>query len=53
MATDNQVTLVGNLTEDPEIRVTPSGATVASFRLAVTPRVRQGAHGEASGALVF
>jgi single-strand DNA-binding protein len=42
MAADNQVTLVGNLTEDPEVRVTPSGATVAGFRLAVTPRVRDG-----------
>jgi single-strand DNA-binding protein len=42
MASDNQVTLVGNLTEDPEVRVTPSGATVAGFRLAVTPRVREG-----------
>jgi single-strand DNA-binding protein len=42
MATDNQVMLVGNLTEDPELRFTPSGAAVASFRLAVTPRIRQG-----------
>jgi single-strand DNA-binding protein len=42
MAADNQVTLIGNLVEDPEVRTTPSGATVASFRLAVTPRVREG-----------
>jgi single-strand DNA-binding protein len=42
MATDNTVTLIGNLTEDPELRFTPSGAAVASFRLAVTPRVREG-----------
>jgi single-strand DNA-binding protein len=42
MATDNQVVLTGNLVEDPEVRVTPSGATVANFRLAVTPRVRDG-----------
>jgi single-strand DNA-binding protein len=42
MAVDNQVMLVGNLTEDPELRFTPSGAAVASFRLAVTPRIRQG-----------
>ena len=42
MATDNQVTLVGNLTDDPELRFTPSGAAVANFRLAVTPRVREG-----------
>lgn len=42
MPTDNQVMLVGNLTEDPELRFTPGGAAVASFRLAVTPRIRQG-----------
>ena len=34
------VTLVGNLTDDPEVRFTPQGTTVASFRLAVTPRVK-------------
>src|SRR5829696_926819 len=39
---DTQVTIVGNLAADPEVRSTPSGATVASFRLAVTPRVREG-----------
>ena len=42
MATDNTVTLVGNLTDDPELRFTPIGAAVANFRLAVTPRIRQG-----------
>jgi single-strand DNA-binding protein len=42
MATDNTVTLIGNLTDDPELRFTPSGAAVANLRLAVTPRVRQG-----------
>jgi single-strand DNA-binding protein len=42
VATDNQVTLVGNLTDDPELRFTPNGAAVANFRLAVTPRVREG-----------
>ena len=42
MATDNQVILVGNLTDDPELRFTPNGAAVANFRLAVTPRVREG-----------
>jgi single-strand DNA-binding protein len=36
------VALVGNLTDDPEVRFTPQGTTVASFRLAVTPRVREG-----------
>ncbi len=36
---DNQVTLVGNLTDDPELRFTPSGVAVAHFRLAVNQRV--------------
>ena len=34
------VALVGNLTDDPEVRFTPQGTAVASFRLAVTPRVK-------------
>ena len=42
MSTDNSVILVGNLTDDPELRFTPNGAAVANFRLAVTPRVREG-----------
>lgn len=42
MANDNQVVLIGNLTDDPELRFTPNGAAVANFRLAVTPRVRDG-----------
>jgi single-strand DNA-binding protein len=36
---DNQVTLSGNLTDDPELRFTPSGVAVANFRLAVDQRV--------------
>jgi single-strand DNA-binding protein len=36
---DNQVTLVGNLTDDPELRYTPNGVAVAHFRLAVDQRV--------------
>jgi single-strand DNA-binding protein len=39
---DTHVTLIGNLTDDPELRFTPNGAAVANFRLAVTPRVRDG-----------
>jgi single-strand DNA-binding protein len=35
---DNTVTLVGNVTRDPEIRYTPSGQTVATFGLAVNRR---------------
>ena len=42
MAIDNTVNLIGNLTDDPELRFTPNGAAVANFRLAVTPRIRQG-----------
>jgi single-strand DNA-binding protein len=36
---DNQVTLAGNLTDDPELRFTPNGAAVANFRLAVDQRI--------------
>ena len=39
---DTFVTVVGNLTGDPELRFTPGGHAVANFRLAVTPRVREG-----------
>ena len=38
MAGDTQITLVGNLTADPELRFTPSGAAVANFTVASTPR---------------
>ncbi len=38
-AGDVNVTIVGNLTADPELRFTPSGAAVVNFRLASTPRV--------------
>ena len=38
-AGDVVVTIVGNLTADPELRFTPSGAAVANFRVASTPRV--------------
>lgn len=40
MASENQVTLVGNLTADPELRFTPSGAAVANFTVAVNKRQR-------------
>lgn len=36
------VTLVGNITADPELRFTPSGAAVASFTVAVSKRVKDG-----------
>ncbi|HYZ46777.1 MAG TPA: single-stranded DNA-binding protein [Actinomycetota bacterium] len=38
MATNNVVTLVGNITDDPELRFTPSGAAVANFTVAVNRR---------------
>jgi len=37
-AGDVTVTVVGNLTDDPELRFTPSGAAVANFTVASTPR---------------
>ncbi|MDQ1706167.1 MAG: single-strand DNA-binding protein [Frankiaceae bacterium] len=37
-AGDTNITLVGNLVDDPELRFTPSGAAVAKFRVASTPR---------------
>ncbi|WP_028851834.1 single-stranded DNA-binding protein [Thermocrispum municipale] len=39
MAGDTIITVVGNLTADPELRFTPSGAAVANFTVASTPRV--------------
>jgi single-strand DNA-binding protein len=36
---DVTVTVVGNLTNDPELRFTPSGAAVANFTVASTPRI--------------
>ena len=38
MAGETVITVVGNLTGDPELRFTPSGAAVASFTVASTPR---------------
>ncbi|ABS05801.1 single-stranded DNA-binding protein [Kineococcus radiotolerans] len=38
MAGETVVTLIGNLTNDPELRFTPSGAAVANFTVASTPR---------------
>lgn len=39
MASENTVTLVGNITDDPELRFTPSGLPVANFTVAVNRRV--------------
>ncbi len=43
---DVTVTVIGNLTDDPELRFTPSGAAVAKFRIASTPRFMDRASGE-------
>ncbi|WFB08446.1 single-stranded DNA-binding protein [Streptomyces sp. LX-29] len=39
MAGETVITVVGNLVDDPELRFTPSGAAVAKFRVASTPRM--------------
>ncbi|WP_199736097.1 single-stranded DNA-binding protein [Micromonospora sp. HM5-17] len=46
MAGDTTITVIGNLTDDPELRFTPSGAAVAKFRVASTPRYMDRASGE-------
>lgn len=46
MAGDTTITVIGNLTDDPELRFTPSGAAVAKFRVASTPRFMDRASGE-------
>lgn len=38
MAGEPNITVIGNLVDDPELRFTPSGAAVANFRIASTPR---------------
>lgn len=46
MAGETTITVVGNLTGDPELRFTPNGAAVANFNIASTPRVFDRATGE-------
>jgi single-strand DNA-binding protein len=46
MAGETVITVVGNLTDDPELRFTPSGAAVAKFRVASTPRTLDRNSGE-------
>ena len=45
-AGDTQITIVGNLVDDPELRFTPAGQPVARFRVASTPRFRDNSTGE-------
>lgn len=37
----NKIILIGNLTKDPELRYTPQGTAVASFRIAVNSKIKQ------------
>ena len=46
MAGETTITVIGNLTNDPELRFTPSGAAVAKFRVASTPRTLDRQTGE-------
>ncbi|MBV7363154.1 single-stranded DNA-binding protein [Actinomycetaceae bacterium TAE3-ERU4] len=46
MAGETQLTVIGNLTADPELRFTPSGVAVASFTVASTPRTFDRQSGE-------
>ena len=46
MAGETVITLIGNLTADPELRFTPSGAPVANFTVASTPRTFDRQSGE-------
>jgi single-strand DNA-binding protein len=46
VAGDTTITVVGNLTADPELRFTPSGAAVANFTVASTPRIYDRQTGE-------
>src|SRR5260370_3772687 len=45
-AGDTQITIAGNVGDDPELRFTPAGQPVARFRVASTPRFRDNATGE-------
>ncbi len=45
-AGDTQITITGNLVDDPELRYTPTGQAVAKFRVASTPRFRDNSTGE-------
>ncbi len=46
MANETQITVVGNLTGDPELRYTPSGAALCRFTVASTPRTFDKTAGE-------
>jgi single-strand DNA-binding protein len=46
MAGDTQITIAGNLVDDPQLRYTPTGQAVANFRIASTPRWQDRTTGE-------
>lgn len=46
MAGDTQITVIGNLVDDPELKFTSTGVAVAKFRVASTPRFMDRASGE-------
>jgi len=46
MAGDTVITIIGNITQDPELRFTPNGAAVANFTVASTPRMYDRNSGE-------
>jgi single-strand DNA-binding protein len=51
MAGETVITVIGNLTADPELRFTQTGAAVANFTIASTPRVKKGDQWEDGEAL--
>jgi single-strand DNA-binding protein len=53
MASDNQITVVGNLTDDPELRYTANGAAVANFTVAHSTRIRDAAGNWTDGETSF
>ena len=53
MASDNQITIVGNLTDDPELRYTANGAAVANFTVAHSTRIKDAAGNWADGETSF
>jgi single-strand DNA-binding protein len=53
MAGETVITVVGNLTDDPELRFTPSGAAVANFRVAYSTRIRDAAGNWTDGETSF
>jgi single-strand DNA-binding protein len=53
MRNDTPLTLIGNLTEDPELRYTGNGIPVARFTVASTPRIRDGQGNWSDGEATF